>query len=284
MKLKLYQRIAIKLYKTKFVALSLLSKKKAAQSALQLFLTPYSGKPKLKIPLFFKKAKPLSFVYQNHSINGWHFTPKTSNHKKILVAHGFDSYTYKYQTFIAKLLQHNYEVIAFDALAHGTSDGKTANALQYAQCMLQIETSFGKLHGIIAHSFGGLALSLAGEMGLHNVKMVLIAPATETTSAIKNFFSFLKIPKNLYPNFCDLILEKSGKDVQYFSAARAVENTQNKILWVHDTNDIICAFADVATIKNKQLPHIEFYITTGLGHNAIYRAEKVQLKVIEFLG
>jgi predicted alpha/beta hydrolase family esterase len=47
----------------------------------------------------------------------------------------------------------------------------------------------------ICHSFGGIALSQYMETVGHNekTKIVLIAPATETTSAIDGFFTFLQL-------------------------------------------------------------------------------------------
>ena len=64
MKLKLKQKIAIQLYKTKFKAISLISNKKAAESLFKLFCTPYSGKPKRSEPPFFKKAKNIEIVFE----------------------------------------------------------------------------------------------------------------------------------------------------------------------------------------------------------------------------
>jgi alpha-beta hydrolase superfamily lysophospholipase len=58
------------------------------------------------------------------------------------------------------LVKKGYEVIAFDAPAHGDSSGKTANAFQYRDAIKAVYEKFGPMHSFIAHSFGGLALSL----------------------------------------------------------------------------------------------------------------------------
>jgi len=47
------------------------------------------------------------------------------------------------------------------------------------------------LYGIVSHSFGGMAAALATESYLKSLeRLVLIAPATETRTAIDNFFTF----------------------------------------------------------------------------------------------
>ena len=284
MKLKFKHKVAIKIYQTKFKALSLISTKIAAQKLFNFFCTPYSGKPKRKEPLLFKKGKNISVIYEKNKINGWQFVPLKPNGHKALVLHGFDSCAYKSESIIATLYDNGYEVFAFDALGHGTSDGKTINAKQYSEIISLIDNNFGKMYAFVAHSLGGLAASLAVENYCKDLpKLVLIAPATETTTAIDNFFKFLKMPLHLKPEIENLIVEMSGQQPSYFSVSRAIKTFDNSTLWIHDQNDFICPIADVLPIKKFNLPHIEFYFTKKLGHNLVYRNKEVLNKIIQFL-
>lgn len=282
MKLTLKQKIAVGFYKTRFKTIALMSKQKAAESLFNLFCTPYSGKPKRKAPPAFHHAKSVSVIVEGLTIRGWHFTPTKSNGKKILIVHGFDSYCYKYEKYVLKLQHCGFEVLAFDAPAHGVSDGKKLNALLYKNTLLEINKQYGILYGIMAHSVGGLAATLAAEELPQLQKLVLIAPATETITAVDNFIHFLGLNnemKNLLVNY----IEQFAKlPLNYFSAARAVENIKSKIFWLHDEDDKICPIKDVAPVIAKHLPHIHFSITKGLGHNKIYRDEKVAESIISF--
>lgn len=284
MKLKLKQKIAIQLYKTKFKAISLISNKKAAESLFKLFCTPYSGKPKREVPTFFKKATKIEIIFDTLTVRGWQWIPSNCNGKKVLVIHGFDSCSYKSEAIIDKLYANGYEVLAFDAPGHGVSDGKTINAKQFSECIGDIDKKFGTFYAIVSHSFGGMAAALATENYLPQLqRLVLIAPATETRTAIDNFFLFLKMPLKLKPNFDTIIKNLSGKDVAYFSVARALENFTTKTLWIHDKKDMICPIIDVLPVQKKNLPHITFHFTRGLGHNAIYRNQQVLQIMIDFL-
>lgn len=284
MKLKLKQKIAIRLYKTKFKAISLISNKLAAKNLFKLFCTPYSGKPKRKQPPFFKKAKTIDIVFEKLTVRGWQWIPANCNGNKVLVIHGFDSCSYKSEPIINKLYLSGYEVLAFDAPGHGISDGKTINAKQYSEIISLIDNNFGKMYAFVAHSLGGLAASLAVEKYCKDLpKLVLIAPATETTTAIDNFFKFLKMPLHLKPEIENLIVEMSGQQPSYFSVSRSIKNFENSTLWIHDQNDFICPIADVLPIKKLNLPHIEFYFTKKLGHNLVYRNKEVLNKIIQFL-
>ncbi len=284
MKLKLKQKIAIQLYKTKLKAISLVSNKKAAESLFKLFCTPYSGKPKRKEPPFFKKASSVNITYKNLTIRGWQWIPLQCNGNKVLVIHGFDSCSYKSESIINKLYLSGYEILAFDAPGHGISDGKTTNAKEFSECIIEIDKKFGTLYAIVAHSFGGMAAALATENYLHQLqRLVLIAPATETRRAIDSFFEFLKMPLKFKPAFDNIIETLSGKDVSYFSVARSVENITTKTLWIHDKKDFICPIEDVIPVQEKNLPNVQFHITSGLGHNAIYRNQNVLQKIAFFL-
>jgi pimeloyl-ACP methyl ester carboxylesterase len=284
MKLKFKHKVFIKIYQTKIKALNLVSSRKAAESLFQLFCTPYSGKPKRKMPLLFKKAENVQVIYNNFKINGWHFKSSKPNSRKALVIHGFDSCAYKSETIIEHLFSNNFEVFAFDAMGHGTSDGKTINAKEYAEIIKLINDTYGNMNVFVAHSLGGLAASYAIEQYKIDIdKLVLIAPATETTTAINNFFKFLKMPLHLKPEIEKLIIEKSGYNADYFSLNRIIQNISIKTLWVHDENDFICPIKDVIPIAEKKMPHVEFYFTKKLGHNFIYRNKEVLNKTLSFI-
>lgn len=284
MKMKLAQRIAIGYYKAKFNTLSLLSKRTAAKSAFKLFCTPYSGKPKRKIPPIFHRAEKLRFVHHGLHLHGWKWKPEQWNGKRILIVHGFDSCSYKFDRYIVPLNREGYEVVAFDAPGHGISAGRTVNALVYSEAILKAEEMFGSFYGVMAHSFGGLATALAFEQlpDLQKRKLVLIAPSTETTTAIDNFLSFLQLPNHLKDSFNELIKEIANKPAEFFSVKRAIQNIQAPVLWVHDEEDWVCPYKDVKPVQELQLPNVEFFITKGLGHSGIYKQNNVFRKIMEF--
>lgn len=286
MKLKLAQRIAIGYYQTKFKTLSIISSRRAAKSVFKLFCTPYSGKPKRKTPAIFHKAEKLSFTIENVHVNGWKWKPEISNGKKILIVHGFDSCSYRFDRYIVPLNRKGFEVFAFDAPGHGLSGGKTINVLIYSQLILKADKLYGSFYGIMAHSLGGLATALAFEQlpDHEERKLVLLAPTTETTTAINNFFRFVPVSSKVQTAFRELLEEVGQKPVSHFSVSRTIHNIKAQVLWVHDEEDMICPFCDIQPVQELALPHVEFFITKGLGHSGIYRQNNVFKKIIDFFG
>jgi pimeloyl-ACP methyl ester carboxylesterase len=221
-------------------------------------------------------------LFEENKINGWHFNWHI-NKPTVLVVHGFDSCCYKFETIIIGLLQHNLNVICFDAPAHGTSDGKTINSLQYARCIELVYTQKIAFNAILAHSLGGLATALFIEKTKANIPLALIAPSTNTYTAIDNFFKFLHVPQNLKPHFSTIIRDLSGKSVNHFNVARAIKDVSNSTLWMHDEDDFICPVSDVKSLIESHPVHIQFKITKGLGHNKIYRDKNVQQQLLNWL-
>jgi pimeloyl-ACP methyl ester carboxylesterase len=183
------------------------------------------------------------------------------------------------------MMKKGYEVLAFDAPAHGFSTGKTLNAEVYKDMIVAIHELYGPVKSYMGHSFGGLAISLALEEIKHNedYRVVLIAPATESKSAIDLFFNFMKLNESVRKEFDDRIFQYRKKNPEWYSVSRAVDNIQAKILWCHDEEDTITPWADAKKVMDQNHRHIEFLVTKGLGHRRIYRENKVAKVVVDFL-
>jgi len=283
MLMKLAQRIAINYYRAAIKSRAFISQRKAAEKAFEIFCSPNKRKTKIAKPPIFNHAEVLSFELNGILIRGWRWVTIRSNSKKVLIAHGFNSCSYKFERYVTELRKAGFEVMAFDAPGHGVSGGKLINIVLYKEVILAIEKMFGPLYGIITHSLAGLSASLAAESITSLHKLVLISPATETTTAIDHFFKTLDIGNDIKEEMTKLIEETAKQPVSYFSVNRAIGNISAKTLWLHDKEDRVCPYADIVPCMEKSHPHIEFYITKGLGHNKIYRNSHSLKKIISFL-
>jgi len=281
--MKLKQSLAIAYIRTKFKILATMSKRKAAEEAFTLFCTPLI-KPITEIPQLFKEAESLQFESNGLKVQGYRWNHPQQ--KRVMVLHGFSSAACKFERYIASLIDKGYEVLAFDAPAHGNSEGKTVNVVQYSDMIKKAMGLYGPIDSFIAHSFGGLAISLTLEVlpQDEHTKVVFIAPATETTSAVKTAFEILQLHNSKVKEiFNNIIYELGGKPTEWYSIKRAMKNIKAKILWIHDEEDDVTPIADVLKVKEDNYPNIEFIFTKGLGHRKIYRDNAVRNAVVNFL-
>ncbi|MEN9568894.1 MAG: hypothetical protein RL172_125 [Bacteroidota bacterium] len=281
--MKVKQILGIKYVRAKIKFLSVLSSDKAAAEAFRLFQTPQPAAEK-PAPPAFSYAEKLFIKINDLRIRGYRWNK--GGDKRLLILHGFSSCAFKFHHYILPFIEKGYEVIAFDAPAHGKSEGVTVNAIEYAKMIEKVTKTYGPIHSFLAHSLGGLALCLALEKTGHhyNTRIVLIAPATETTTAINKAFTMLGITnKSVRAAFDKLIVSKTGHTAQWFSIKRMIGKITAPILWIHDETDTITPLSDALAVKALQLPQVQFVITHGLGHRRIYRDEEVKQQVINFL-
>jgi pimeloyl-ACP methyl ester carboxylesterase len=278
----LAQRMSLTYVRTKFKLISLISTKMAAKKALDLFKTPKQRETRQPSKVF-DEAESLKFELEGLTIYGYRWNKYTG--KKALIVHGFESSIVNFDHYVGPLISKGYEVLAFDAPGHGSSDGKSITAPLFANMIVTIHKNYGPIQSFITHSFGGLALSLALENIAHDetYKAVLIAPATESKTAINQFFDLLQLNGDVRKEFDKLITEIGGHPAEWYSVHRAVKQLKAQILWLHDEDDLQTPLSDALKVKNENLPNVKFIVTKGLGHSRIYRDPAIVNKIIDFL-
>lgn len=281
--MKVQQKLALGFIRTKLNLLASVNRNKAASQAFKLFCTPFSKYPGIE-SAGFADGRKIDFKLNGNTIRGYQCNYPREN--KVLILHGFSSSCQNFGSYVAPFIEKNYEVLAFDAPAHGRSEGNTVNALEYSEMIKKVIEVYGPVRYFLAHSLGGLALSLALEDIPHDekTKIVLIAPATETASAIDKALQIIGIRNpSMRKSIDDLIFKISGKDTAWFSVRRAVRNIKASILWVHDEDDDVTPAHDARTVEKDNHLHVRFVFTRGLGHRRIYKDPDVKRLVQSFL-
>ncbi|HEY4208644.1 MAG TPA: alpha/beta hydrolase [Puia sp.] len=285
--MKLKQKLAIGVVRARLHILTLVSPQRAAKKAFSIFCTPRrkSGK---KLPPLFDKGEKLSFCLADHPVRGHRWLPhQASTHtlKKVLIVHGFESSSRNFEQYVNAFLKKGYEVLAFDAPAHGCSGGQRITLPLYVDVLRNIYDRFGPIHSFMGHSLGGLALSLFLESVPHDgsTRMVLISPAVEAVSAVDMFFQLLDLGSEVRTAFNEYEYRLFGRPFSWFSLRRALHGIRAEVLWLHDEDDDITPLTDTFPVQKDGHSNIRFITTKGLGHRKIYRDGEVIRQVVTFL-
>lgn len=276
-------KIAFTYLKTSLQITSVFSPRKAAQRAVTLFCSPRRDSRHRKPSAIINRAETVSCRINHLVIRGYRWNHPAS--KKILIAHGFESAAKNFEGYVQPLINLGYEVVAFDAPGHDRSEGNEIHLPLYVLSLQQIVNQFGPFHAYLGHSLGGLAVTHLAETLPQDsdTKIILIAPATETSTAVKKFFKLLHLNEKVRTEFERLAVERNGVLPEHFSVRRAIRNIKAQVLWLHDTQDDVTPFSDAEKVKNDQHPNIRFIISSGLGHSKIYRKQQTIGHVIQFL-
>lgn len=202
----------------------------------------------------------------------------------VLLVHGWAGRATQFRKIIYGLVNANFRVVAFDGPAHGNSDGRSTNILEFEEAFEKIYAKVGIPEGIIAHSFGGGAVLFAAMNGMVVKKLINIATPTIGDEIIKTYLKTIHGSPATASFFKAYILKKSGKPFDEFTALHFIRNITQDIdlMIVHDEND------QEVTIQHAQelirfYPAAIFYKTQGLGHTRILKDEGVIKKCITFI-
>jgi pimeloyl-ACP methyl ester carboxylesterase len=277
------QKLVLEYYKAKLNLMHVVNTRWAAMAAIDLFQKPYAGRRRQE-PAIWKESKKMQVRSGKETLAGYHWKADRSE-KKMLIVHGFAGNARSFAHFIGPAMAKGYDVMAFDAPAHGKSTGRRLNLLSYTWALEDILKNHGPFDSFLAHSLGGMSLLLAlRQIQPHRqAKAILVAPLVEAHRAAESFGRFLQLRPGLMQQMEAEIAQMAGHPLQWFSLPGLLPYFKGEILWVHDRNDDTTPFADVEPHLPHLPPHVEMMITEGLGHSRIYRDNQVKKRILEKL-
>ncbi|HEY4291176.1 MAG TPA: alpha/beta fold hydrolase [Puia sp.] len=282
--LKINQKLAIGYVRARLNILSLVSPRKAVVKAFRIFCTPQQRVTK-KGSALFEGGERLSLRLDKHTVRGHRWQPDQNPLKKVLIAHGFESASRNFEAYVGALVKKGYEVVAFDAPAHGQSGGRRMLLTDYVKMLRLIEQNYGPFQSYLGHSLGGLAVALFLENHPHRreTRFVLVAPAVETTVAVAAFTGLLHLPPEIGTGMDEYVQEITGHNFSWYSLRRALNQIQANVLYLQDEDDRVTPLKDALLVRSDGHPNIQWVITKGLGHRKIYKDPEIMARIVDFL-
>lgn len=258
--------------------ISYFSSKFAAKLAILLFSKPQKGKLKGIDSPFLKSATKEVLNYEDISIMTYHWKGKKGT---ILLAHGWESNTYRWKDLIEILKKLDYNIVALDAPAHGNSGSKIFNALLYSECINIVAKKFN-VNIIFGHSVGGMAtVFFQHKYQLPTIKKLVLLGAPSNFTGVFNRYSKMMGYNNKVVNAMNqYVLKKFNHLPEYFSAAKFSKEINSKGLIIHDKKDRIIPYNDALDYEN-HYSNARLISTKGFGHGL--KSKKVYNHILEFL-
>ncbi len=259
-------------------ATSLISSKYASKKALKLFASPRKGRYSEAQKCIISSANFEALSFDSLNIATYHWVGKN---KTVLLAHGWESNTSRWDYLLEDLKAQDYNIIALDAPAHGKSGGKQFNAVLYSEFINAVAKKF-EPEIIIGHSVGGMASVFC--MNNHKLpsikKMVLLGAPAHFTGVFARYKTMMGYNNRISDGLDHMVLEHFGKTVDYFSAATFTESIEAQGLIIHDKKDRIIPYEDAQLFANRY-KNSELISTTGFGHGL--KDASLTPKIIEFI-
>jgi pimeloyl-ACP methyl ester carboxylesterase len=245
--------------------LSYISPEKASRLAYKFFSEPRAGRlvkgqlPEILLDAESDMITHNEFIFQTYTWKG--------NDTKILLLHGWESNTSRWELFMPYLRQSGCTIIAIDAPAHGLSSGHEFTIPRYAEFVDLIVKKY-KPQFMVGHSLGGAtALYYQSHYQDENIeKMVILGAPCDLNTILHNYKGMLSLNSTVFQmmekHFFDHFRIKTAE----FSGSVFAARIKVKGLLAHDTKDTTVSFREGKKIA-EAWPEAEFVVTTGLGHS-----------------
>ncbi|GGG55993.1 alpha/beta hydrolase [Bizionia arctica] len=238
--------------------------KLAARMALFLFTKPLKGKPNEKQSDFLETAFIEELKFNNMPIMTYRWLGEKQT---ILLVHGWESNSARWQVLITNLKKKGYGVVALDAPAHGRSGSNRFNAIMYSEFIKVVSDRF-QPSIIIGHSVGGMASALFQHTYKkeHIQKMIFLGAPSEFSDVIKRYTDMMSYSKRVSKKIDLVIKDRFGKLPEAYSTANFLEHNTSQGLIIHDKTDRIIPYNDALLIKTKY-KNSTLITTEGFGHS-----------------
>lgn len=202
----------------------------------------------------------------------------------VYLVHGWSGHGAQLGAFVKPLNELGYTVIAFDAVGHGQSSGKSANIFRITDELKTIIEHHGKPAHFIAHSFGCMVVALLiKKYHIIPFSLVSISSPTRFEYLLELFTQALSISDSVMTKFIGRLKKDFGDDFYHVIAAdENLKGSSIPALIVHDKND-----RDVGREYSQRLldvmPQARALFTEGLGHRLVLRNKQIIREIITFI-
>ncbi|MDO6517661.1 alpha/beta fold hydrolase [Zobellia uliginosa] len=267
-----------KVYGRYFNLLARVSPKKAAEKAFYVFCTVRKGRVLPNQKEYLDQAKNGTINVQGHTLQTYAWP---GNKETVLLVHGWESNTFRWRNLIAKLREADYNIVAFDAPAHGYSSGQYLNLPLYSDGVQAMIEKYDPKY-LIGHSMGGMTLMYNEfhHQNAHVEKMVTIGSPSEFYEIMDHYQKLLNFNDKVRKALEAFVLDRFGFTVNEFSSSRFAKKNTKKGLLLHDELDKLAPF-HASEAVHAQWKGSTFIRTKGLGHSM--HQEHVNDQIVDFL-
>lgn len=158
--------------------------------------------------------------------------------KVALLVHGWSGYALQYEPFVTSLLKKDYKVISFDAVAHGRSEGKETNVVDFITIIEKIIEEEKNIDLLMGHSLGGVAVSHFAFDSRVNRLGIISSPASSRT-VMNTFKAKLNVSDEIIGKIEVYIKENFDRELSSFFPLELYKNKRptKPTLLIQDETD-----------------------------------------------
>lgn len=253
-------------------AIDLISHELAGRTALRVFTTPPRHARPEREKAWLEGATPFSVMFGDADLAAWSWGDESA--PAVLLVHGWAGRGSQLAPLAAPLVALGYRVVTFDQPGHGATPGAGPLTLvDFAAAIAAVAATVGPLHGLVAHSFGAAAATLALSRGVTAERVVYIAPLASPAAAVARFTQHVGLSAAGARVFEQELIELAGESLERVDTLRIARNLDTPLLVIHDSGD-----REMPIVSSRMLtaawPESRLLATRGLGHYRILSSDE----------
>jgi pimeloyl-ACP methyl ester carboxylesterase len=200
----------------------------------------------------------------------------------VLLVHGWGGHAGRLTRFAPALQRAGFTAVSFDAPAHGLSDGLHCSLPEFVESLRVLAGHFGAPAGVIAHSLGAAAATVAMADGLSIPRAVFLAPPADCEQGADGFAAFLTLPDDVRDAMKRRLTARYAFTWRDIRVAELAPRMTSRLLVFHDRGDTRVPFKDGEAVV-AAWPGAEIIPTLGFGHHRILKNADVVRRTSLFL-
>lgn len=252
----------------------------ASRHALNFFVKPQ--RPKFKWHESVPQAQTLNLETEEGQLRCYRWVPGKV-HQRVVLIHGWSGAGRQLQYLVPRLLAGGCEVIAFDCIGHGESEGNEASLPTFIDMLARVDKAFGPFDAAVGHSLGGAALAYTLSQPQHHMKRaVLVSSPADIEDVTRRFADFLCITEPVRQGLQRLVEQRYEQAMPSLAVERYGAQIEIPVLLVHDEQDQEIPVADALRFA-KTVGGSTLLTTKGLGHRKLLKDPATVATIADFI-
>lgn len=202
--------------------------------------------------------------------------------QNILLLHGWSGRATQLHALALRLHQSGMEIVSFDAPAHGKSEGKKTNIVEFVACVKEIYNAYGPFDHIIGHSMGGMVALNAAREGLTFKTLTVIGAGDKIKNVFLDYTNKMGFTHRIANRMIGIVEKRLGQSLEIYSGSHALQQLSIPVHIIHDKQDHEVSVSFAKDLQ-KAAAKGTLCLTQGLGHRRILRDVDVTNKVLSFI-
>ncbi len=239
---------------------------RAAATSAAIFCRPAKNTRPAREREWLASADPFRARQGRSEIQAWRWG---DSQQVVFLMHGWAGRGAQLGAMVQPLLDRGLSVVTWDAPGHGDSPGRSSSLVEIADSAFAVARKLRlEPHGIIAHSMGASAATLAIAEGLSIQRAALISPPASLLHFTKEYAEALGFSAPMRDRLIASMNRTFSVNMADFDIESMNVKGGDRVLVIHDTNDREVPIEHGQRVA-KAIRAGRFHRTEKLGHRRI---------------